>query len=132
MWCKRSSDVSANPGFGRADGHGGLDMKRFHLAIGVEDLDASIKDYSTRLGHRPVLIVPGRYALWRTPALNLSVRHMPGNGGLIRHVGWEDSKAQTLSVEHDINGLVWESFSAMDQAMEIKANWPEVDYEPKD
>lgn len=107
-------------------------MKRFHLAIGVEDMEASIKDYSERLGVRPELVVPGRYALWRTPTLNMSIRHMPGSPGLIRHLGWEDPEARTLSVEHDVNGLVWEKFSARDQAMEIKANWPEVEYEPRD
>ncbi|MEX0732808.1 MAG: hypothetical protein WED00_05500 [Aquisalimonadaceae bacterium] len=107
-------------------------MKRFHLAISVEDLDVSIREYSMRLGADPILVVPGRYALWRTPGVNFSIRHMPGQSGLLRHVGWEDPDAETLSVEHDVNGLVWERFSARDQAMEIKANWPEVDYEPRD
>jgi len=107
-------------------------MKRFHLAITVEDLDASILDYTHRLGAPPVLVVPDRYALWRTDGLNFSIRHAPGNPGHVRHMGWEDAQATTLSVEHDINGIVWEHFSANDQAMEIKANWPDVEYDPKD
>lgn len=107
-------------------------MRRFHIAICVEDLESSIDDYTNRIGARPTLVVPGRYALWRTGELNLSIRQMPGNGGQLRHVGWEDPAADTLSVEHDVNGLVWERFSALDQAREIKANWPEVEYEPND
>ncbi|MCC5858018.1 MAG: hypothetical protein JJT90_07675 [Ectothiorhodospiraceae bacterium] len=103
-------------------------MKRFHLAIGVEDVEASVEDYTRRLGAEPVLIIPGRYALWRTPQLNFSIRHIPGSSATLRHVGWEDPEANTLSVEHDVNGLVWERFTAQDQAREIRANWPDVQY----
>ena len=38
-------------------------MKRFHIAIAVRDLDASIADYSERLGRRPSAVVPGKYAM---------------------------------------------------------------------
>lgn len=107
-------------------------MKRFHLALAVTDVEATIPDYSKRLGTAPTVVVPGRYALWRTPTLNLSIRHMYGEGGVVRHLGWEDSNAETLSVEHDVNGLIWERFSARDQAREIRANWPETDYNPSD
>ncbi len=105
-------------------------MKRFHLALAVADVAATIPDYSRRLGAEPTVVVPGRYALWRTPALNLSIRQMHGEGCAVRHLGWEDPKATTLSVEHDINGLIWERFSAQDQAREIRANWPGTDYDP--
>lgn len=107
-------------------------MKRFHLAIGVEDIEASVADYTRRLEAKPDLVIPGHYALWRTPTLNLSIRHIHGTEAQLRHVGWEDPAAETLSVEHDVNGLIWEHFSARDQAMEIRANWPDVDYEPRD
>jgi len=49
-------------------------MKRFHLALGVSDVEASVDDYSQRLGCRPGLLIPGKYALWRTDAVNLSIR----------------------------------------------------------
>lgn len=107
-------------------------MKRFHLALGVEDIEASVKDYSKRLGADPVLVIPGRYALWRTPQLNFSVRHIPGNDAGLRHVGWEDPEAATLSVERDVNGLLWERFTAEDQAREIRANWPDTQYQAGD
>ncbi len=106
-------------------------MRRFHIAIGVADIAASVDDYSQRLGQHPVLVVPGEYALWRTEALNLSIRYMPAEPGSLRHVGWEDTQARTLSVQRDVNGLIWEYFSAEDQAREIRANWPRADYRPR-
>ncbi len=105
-------------------------MKRFHLAIGVDDVEASVADYCKRLGAEPVVVIPGQYALWRTPQLNFSIRHIPGAAGMLRHVGWEDPDAATLSVEHDVNGMVWERFTAEDQAREIRANWPDTQYNP--
>jgi hypothetical protein len=48
-------------------------LKRFHLALGVADVEASTGDYSQRLGCRPDLLIPGEYALWRTDAVNLSI-----------------------------------------------------------
>ena len=41
-------------------------MKRVHLALRVLDAEVSSKDYSQRLGCRPDLLNPGKYALWRT------------------------------------------------------------------
>jgi len=48
-------------------------MKNFHLALGVSDVEASADDYSQHLGCRPGLLITGKYALWRTDALNLSI-----------------------------------------------------------
>jgi hypothetical protein len=42
---------------------GGLErraMKRFHLALGVSDVEASADDYSQRFGCRPDLLIPER------------------------------------------------------------------------
>jgi hypothetical protein len=41
-------------------------MKRFHIAIAVKDLNASIVDYNQRLSQPATAIVPGKYAMWRT------------------------------------------------------------------
>ena len=49
-------------------------MKRFHLALGVSDVEASADDYSQCLGCRPGLLIPGKCALWGTDAVNLSIR----------------------------------------------------------
>ncbi len=38
-------------------------MKRFHIALGVSDVEASARDYSQRLGCQPDLLIPNEYAL---------------------------------------------------------------------
>jgi hypothetical protein len=72
--------------------------RRFHLALAVDDLDATIADYTVRLGEAPAVVVDGRYAVWRTPEINLSVsvpEAGPGSAAAqrIRHVGFEDGAA---------------------------------------
>jgi len=107
-------------------------MKRFHIAISTQDIEATVKDYSDRLQTQPCLVVPGEYALWRTDTLNLSVRkNMSGSSGEVRHLGWEDAKANGFSAETDVNGIVWERFSASAQAEEINEIWSDVDYQPE-
>lgn len=62
-------------------------MKKFHIALAVTDIEASVNDYAQRLGHRPDVVIPHEYALWRTPALNLSIRRAPAVvGGTLRHL----------------------------------------------
>lgn len=94
-------------------------MKRFHIALAVADLDASISDYSVRLGQPPSAVVPGQYAMWRTELLNFSINEKPEIAGLLRHVGFEDDAAQGYSSSIDVNGLVWEHFSAAEQDARI-------------
>jgi len=106
-------------------------MKKFHIAIGVSDIACSIEDYSYRLNCSPTLIIPNEYALWRTENLNLSIRRVDTNSGIVRHLGWEDNSALHFSQDKDINGIVWENFSAKQQAMEINEIWPEAKYEIK-
>ena len=72
-------------------------MKRFHIAIGVRDIEQSVDDYSARLGCKPSLVVANEYALWRTPAFGESM---------------------------DSNGIVWETFTAELQSAEIAQTWP--------
>jgi hypothetical protein len=59
-------------------------MKRVHLALGVLDAEVSPKNYSQRLGCRPDLLIPGKYALWRTDAVNLSIRKVGHEEGGVR------------------------------------------------
>lgn len=94
-------------------------MKRFHISLAVRDLQASIADYSTRLGQQPNAVVPGKYAMWRTDLLNFSINEMPDRAGVLRHVGFEDDTAQGFSRTVDVNGIEWELFSAMDQEKAI-------------
>jgi hypothetical protein len=86
-------------------------MRRFHIALAVADLSASIRDYSTRLGTEPTAVVAGKYAMWRTAQLNFSINQMPQRAGQLRHLGFEDTAAQEFSSDHDVNGIEWELFS---------------------
>lgn len=108
-------------------------MKKLHLAISTNDIEATVKDYSNRLSSQPCLVVAGEYALWRTANLNLSVRQDESvSPGELRHLGWEDPRAPGLSVETDVNGIDWENFTASHQAGEINEIWPEANYQPED
>lgn len=108
-------------------------MRKLHLAIATDDIKATVADYTARLGEPPCLVIANAYALWRTASLNLSIRHDPASQpGTLRHMGWEDSEASEFSQAVDVNGIVWEHFAAHHQAEEIKALWPEVEYQPLD
>ena len=107
-------------------------VKKIHIALSTNTIEESIKDYSARLGVEPCSFVENEYALWRTESLNLSIRQdstcQPGE---LRHLGWEDDKASQFTQDKDVNGIVWEEFSAQQQADEINALWPEAQYQPK-
>lgn len=106
-------------------------MKKIHIALATNNIEKTVKDYNQRLGCKPCIIVPQQYALWRTDSLNLSVRQdascKPGD---LRHLGWEDSEAMKFSKETDVNDVVWEHFSAQQQAQEIEEAWPGTGYVP--
>lgn len=98
--------------------------RRFHLALGVADLAASIADYSARLEMEPDCVVPGEYALWRTEGLNFSIRVVsPAEAGQLRHLGWEEPEAAGMESSVDVNGILWERFNASAQREEIEALW---------
>ncbi|HZZ10575.1 MAG TPA: hypothetical protein VFE79_07770 [Paraburkholderia sp.] len=94
-------------------------MKRFHIALAVASLEASIDDYTRRLEQPPTAVVPGRYAMWRTDLLNFSINEMPEKAGQLRHVGFEDDTADGYSSSKDVNGLEWEHFSVSEQDRRI-------------
>ena len=98
-------------------------MRRFHIALAVADLAASIRDYSQRLGQAPTAVVPGKYAMWRTAQLNFSINEQPQRAGTLRHLGFEDDAAPPgFAVECDVNGIDWELFTPATQDEKI----PEV------
>ena len=103
-------------------------MKRIHIAISVQDIAASVEDYSKRFGCQPCVIVPNEYALWRTDSVNFSIRQTGERIGMLRHLGWEDSTASNFSKDIDVNGIEWERFNASAQADEIRHIWSHIDY----
>lgn len=98
-------------------------MKRFHIALAIANLDASIADYSARLGQPPQVVVPGTYALWRTEQLNFSINQQPEGAGQLRHVGFEDDDVTGFRRDADVNGIEWENFSALAQELQIVATY---------
>ena len=101
-------------------------MNRFHISISVDDYDASVADYSKRLGCTPDKEVKGRYARWRTDLLNFTIScKADQKGGHVRHVGFEDEAAKSFSESVDVNGIVWESFTIEAQDAEIKEKFGE-------
>jgi hypothetical protein len=106
-------------------------MRKLHIAISTDKIEKTIADYSARLGVQPCSLIPGEYALWRTESLNVSVRQDPAvEAGSLRHLGWEDPTAPEFTQDTDVNGIVWERFTAQHQADEINKTWPEADYQP--
>lgn len=99
-------------------------MKRFHIAFGVVDVEASVKEYSEKLGQEADIYVIGEYALWKTPEVNFSIRKTTELG--FRHIGFEDPESKRFSDEKDINGILWEEFSEQAQIEEILSCWPEA------
>src|SRR5262249_40275537 len=107
-----------------------MSMTRIHIALAVTDVSASIEDYSRRLGCPPSVVVGDEYALWRTEQVNLSIRRTSGEAGVLRPLRWEDPDATRFSQETDVNGIVWERFSAELQAREITDTWPDARLTP--
>lgn len=105
-------------------------MKKIHIALSTNDIEKSVYDYTKRLGVEPSLVVEAEYALWRTDILNLSIRKDEStHPGELRHLGWEDSSAEECTIDTDVNGIVWETFSAKHQKDEINQFWKSANYE---
>ena len=92
-------------------------MKKLHIAISTDKIEETVLDYTARIGAAPCSYISGEYALWRTDFLNVSIRQdTTCSPGELRHLGWEDPSAQEFSQSKDVNGIVWENFSAQQQA----------------
>ncbi|MDX1475201.1 MAG: hypothetical protein R3309_13600 [Reinekea sp.] len=106
-------------------------MNKLHISISTDKIEETIADYSARLRMQPCSSIPGEYALWRTESLNVSVRQDPTcKAGSLRHLGWEDPSASEFTQDTDVNGIVWERFTAQHQADEINEIWPQAKYQP--
>ena len=98
-------------------------MRKFHIAIGVTDIEKSIEDYSIRLGDNPSIHIEGEYALFRTASINMSIRKVENTTTGVRLIGWEDDGATGFSEDKDCNGLIWEIFNKKAQEDEISRLW---------
>ncbi|CDO35468.1 ArsI/CadI family heavy metal resistance metalloenzyme [Novosphingobium sp. KN65.2] len=63
-------------------------MKRFHVHVGVSDIDRSIAFYSRLFGSAPTVVKPD-YAKWmlEDPCVNFAISHREGAARGIEHVG---------------------------------------------
>ena len=101
-----------------------------HIALVVNDLDDSIRDYSQRFQAEPVCVVPDTYALWRTSVVNFSISVELGETATsLRHLGVEDPDASVMSEEKDCNGITWERFTPEQQRQETLERWPDSQYD---
>jgi hypothetical protein len=99
-------------------------MKKFHLALGVKDIQKTVEEYTKRFECEPVIVIDNEYALFRTETLNISIRKGEGSQLGLRHLGWESDEYTECLEEIDCNGWVWETFSKEAQIKEILEIWP--------
>jgi catechol 2,3-dioxygenase-like lactoylglutathione lyase family enzyme len=73
-------------------------MKRFHLHVGVTDLDASIAFYNSLFGAEPTVVKPD-YAKWmlEDPRINFAISMRDGAAKGIEHVGLQVENAGELA-----------------------------------
>ena len=71
-------------------------MKRFHVHVSVDDLDANIKFYSTLFGAPPSVVKPD-YAKWMldNPRINFAISNR-GNPSGIDHLGLQVDSEEEL------------------------------------
>ena len=73
-------------------------MKRFHMHVGVTDLDASIAFYTHLFGSAPE-VVKADYAKWmlEDPPINFAISMREGAAKGIEHVGLQVENAEELA-----------------------------------
>ena len=76
-------------------------MKRFHVHLGVENLEQSIGFYSRLFGAEPSVRKPD-YAKWMVddPRLNFAISARGGRAG-INHLGLQAESASSIGTEED-------------------------------
>ena len=75
-------------------------MKRFHVHVGVTDIDKSITFYSSLFGAKPTVVKPD-YAKWmlNDPRINFAISMRDGTAKGIEHVGLQaEDKAELAEV----------------------------------
>ncbi|MGZ8522007.1 MAG: ArsI/CadI family heavy metal resistance metalloenzyme [Candidatus Binatia bacterium] len=88
-------------------------MKRFHVHVSVDDLEANVKFYSTVFGTRPT-VVKSDYAKWMVddPRINFAISKRGGAAG-IDHLGVQvDSDQELTALREQVAGA---QIAALDQ-----------------
>jgi catechol 2,3-dioxygenase-like lactoylglutathione lyase family enzyme len=72
-------------------------MKRFHVHVAVDQLEESIRFYSTLFGHPPSVVKPD-YAKWmiEDPRINFAISQRDRKSG-INHLGFQVESAEELA-----------------------------------
>lgn len=89
-------------------------MKRFHVHVAVDDLDASIQFYSTVFGAAPAVVKPD-YAKWMVedPQINFAISAR-GSAAGIDHLGIQvDSDEELAALREQVTGA---KIAAQEQA----------------
>lgn len=75
-------------------------MKRFHVHVSVDDLDQSIRFYSTLFGTEPAVTKPD-YAKWmlEDPRVNFAISQRGGRTG-VNHLGLQTDSDEELESLH--------------------------------
>ena len=75
-------------------------MKRFHVHVSVEDLNQSIRFYSTLFGNEPA-VVKADYAKWmlEDPRINFAISQRGGKVG-VNHLGLQTDSDEELELLH--------------------------------
>lgn len=73
-------------------------MKRFHMHVGVADLEASIAFYTQLFGAEPIMAKPD-YAKWmlEDPRVNFAISMRDGAAKGVEHVGLQVDSADELA-----------------------------------
>ena len=88
-------------------------MKRFHVHVSVDDLDASVKFYSTMFGAPPTVVKPD-YAKWMVddPRINFAISQR-GSATGIDHLGVQvESDEELAALREQVSGA---QIAALDQ-----------------
>ena len=89
-------------------------MKRFHVHVSVNDLDANVRFYSTVFGMPPTVLKPD-YAKWmlEDPRVNFAISKRGVNPG-VDHLGLQvDSETELVALRQEIAAA---EIAAVDQA----------------
>jgi catechol 2,3-dioxygenase-like lactoylglutathione lyase family enzyme len=72
-------------------------MKRFHVHVSVEDIDQSVRFYSTLFGSAPAKLEPD-YAKWmlEDPRINFAISRRGAKAG-IDHIGFQVDSSEELA-----------------------------------